>query len=396
MVGVPFVCAPLALAAALIMAGYSQTHGTWWDASVQLAVLGGITIMIYGVNIYEVPFNAGNSWKYPSLVAAQLATGIVGAMLASIGYGTQTDWMVRTGHLLAFAGAILFFANLGLLFSQPRAPRTKTPPEQRTQQQRVDRLAIPFTIISSLMLIAGTGLSILLDYWTPAQGRWDLVWAHILLLGFFFPMASGTSYHVLGRWSGRDFRSLQLIRYHQYGLFVGLPAMAIGLGWDITWLLGVGAIFMAISLFSWAAGVIPVAWQLESAVHIGIGLALMFMAIGVTLGVTFALDAGLGARLRSTHVVANLFGFAGLLISGFGYRYIPLAAGAEQVRWPSLRIPQIVLMATGCALGMLFMGLRMYGHIGADVVLWPCVIGSIGMVLFATNAGATFLSQIRA
>lgn len=389
-INVAFVAAPLAMAVALLLAGYSQTNGAWWTAAVQLAVLGGITIMIYGVNIRAVPMHSGRSWRFHWLVGVQVGAGILGAWMVGLGYGQREDWLIRSGHILAFLGAILFYTNLRLLFSQPGPPRQRIAWDERTPQQKADRLAIPFTIISSFMLLAGTGLGVALDYWEPAQGRWDLVWAHILLLGFFFPMASGTSYHTLARWSGRDFPFLQLIRVHQVGLIIGLPAMAIALGWDIDWLFRVGAVTMAVAMICWAINVFPVAWKLSPAIRTGISLALIFMLVGIAFGVAFAIDESLGPRLRTTHVVANLFGFAGLLISGFGYRYVPQIAGREDMRWPALRMPQIVLMAAGCAVGMLFMGLRMYGHVEPEAVFWSCLVGAVGMGIFSVNTAATF------
>ena len=389
-IAVAVTAAPLAMGVALLLAGYSQTNGAWWTAAVQLAVLGGITIMIYGVNVQALPAHSGKKWRYPQLVALQVGAGIVGAWMLAFGYGYRIDGWIQLGNLLAFTGAVLFLANLMLLFSQPGERPPRIPWHQRTHHQKVDRLAIPFTMISGLVVVIGTALGVALDYWTPAQGRWDLVWAHLMLLGFFFAMASGTSYHMLGRWANREYTSLRLIQLQIVAFLIGLPTMTIALGWDIDWLFRVGAISMAVAMICWAVNILPVAWALSPAVSIGITLALAFMVVGISFGVLFAIDESLGPRLRTTHVVANLFGFAGLLISGFGYRYVPQLAGVDEMRWPTLRLPQIGLMAVGCALGMLFMGLTMYGHVEPEVVLWPCVIGAVGMGIFAANSAATF------
>lgn len=389
-IAVAVTAAPLAMGVALLLAGYSQTNGAWWTSSVQLAVLGGITIMIYGVNVQALPAHSGKKWRYPQLVALQVGAGIVGAWMLAFGYGYRIDGWIQLGHLLAFTGAALFLANLMLLFTQPGERPPKIPWDQRTHHQKADRLAIPFTMISGMVVFIGTALGVALDYWTPAQGRWDLVWAHLMLLGFFFAMASGTSYHMLGRWANREYTSLRLVQVHIFAFLIGLPTMTIALGWDIDWLFRIGAISMAVAMICWAINILPVIWALSPAVSAGITLALTFMVIGISFGVAFAIDEALGPRLRSAHVVANLFGFAGLLISGFGYRYVPLLAGVQEMRWPALRMPQIGLMAVGCALGMLFMGLRMYGHVEPEVVLWPCLAGAIGMGMFAVNSAATF------
>lgn len=385
--------APIAMAVALALAGYSQTNGAWWTASVQLAVLGGITIMIYGVNVQALPVHSGKRWRSLPLVAVQVGTGSVGAWLIALGYGWRHDSLVRIGHWLALAGAVLFLANLMLLFTGPGARPPRIPWQDRTQQQKVDRLAIPFTMLSGLIVVVGTALGVLLDSWQPSFGRWDLVWAHVMLLGFFFPMASGTSYHMLARWSGRDFRSLRLIAVHLIMFLVGMPAMAIALAVDSDLLLRIGAIAMAISMLAWAINILPVAWPLAMAVRSGISLAMCFMVFGIGLGVMFALDPVAGARLRSTHVVANLFGFAGLLISGFGYRYVPQLAGVIQMRWLVLRLPQVVLVTVGCGLGMFVMGLRAYGHVEASAAFMPCLLGAVGLLLFALNTAATFSFQ---
>lgn len=394
-VGVAVTTAPMLLGFALLLAGYSQTHPAWWTAAVQLAVLGGITIMIYGVNVQALPMHSGKPWRYPQLVALQVGAGIAGAVMLTFGYGYRIDRWIQLGNLLAFTGAALFLINLVLLFAQPGERPARIPWAQRTHHQKVDRLAIPFTMISGLVVVLGTALGVALDYWRPAQGRWDLVWAHLMLLGFFFAMASGTSYHMLGRWANREYTSLRLVQVHVFAFLIGVPTMTIALGWDIDWLFLIGAISMTIAMICWAINILPVAWALLPAARIGIVLALLFMLAGIGFGVLFAFDESFGPRLRTTHVVANLFGFAGLLISGFGYRYVPHLADAKEIRWPSLQIPQIVLMSVGCAFGMLFMGLRMYGHVEPEVVIWPCLVGAIGMAIFALNTGATFVTASR-
>lgn len=394
-IGFAVTLAPLAMAVALALAGYSQQNGAWWLASVHLATLGGITIMIYGVNVEALPTHSGKQWRSLPLVALQVGAGVTGAWIACFGYGYRIDALIRLGHLLALVGAVLFLANLGLLFSHPGARPPRIPWHERTMQQKVDRIAIPFTMLSGVMVVVGTALGLLLDFWRPTFGRWDLVWGHVMLLGFFFAMASGTSYHMVARWSGRDFRSTKPIVLHLIAFVLSFPAMVIALGWDIDWLFLIGGPLMAVSMVAWASNILPAAWPLSDGVRFGIVLAMLFMVAGVGLGVMFAIDPGSGPRLRSTHVIANLFGFSGLLISGFGYRYVPQLAEVPAMRWPGWQLPQLALMATGSALGMLFMALYAYGEAEADAVLWPCLVGTAGMLLFGINTLGTFALKPR-
>lgn len=385
------MAAPIAIAVALLATGVSAEHPTWWSASVALAILGGVAIMIYGINIHSVPIHAQRTWKFPSLVAAQVGAGISGAWLVFFGRGYDIDAIERAGHFLAAAGAVLFLTNLKLLFRQPGPPRPpKTPKSEWSNQKRVDRLAIPFTIFSGPMAIAGTILGLVLTFWTPDTGRWDLVWAHVLLLGFFFPMASGTSYHTLARWSGATWRWIPLVRVHLFAFLVGFPLMITALAFDLAWMFLIAGPLMAIAMLAWAGNVLPMAMRLGGPVRLGIVLALAFLTIGVGLGVMFAIDPATGPRLRGTHMAANMFGFAGLLISGFGYAYLPRLSGRDGLRWPAMAMVQITVLVTGVIGGMISLGLRMYGEAGSTPVLVTCFIAAIGMLLFAMQVAGNF------
>lgn len=326
------------------------------------------------------------------LVGAQVAAGVLGGWLAFAGRGMQADNLERLGHLLATIGGVLFMTNLGMLFRQPGPPRPpKVPKDQRTVLQRVDRLAIPFTIISGIVVVAGTALGLLLTWWRPGSGRWDLVWAHTMLLGFFFAMASGTSYHMLSRWTGVPWRSIRLVQVHLYTYLLSFPLMLIALAQDIDWMFLVGGPLMAVAMLAWAGNIVPMALKLDGVIRWGILLAMVFLTAGVTFGVMFAIDPATGPRLRGTHVVGNLYGFAGLLISGFGYAYIPRLAGTPDLRWPSLAVLQLGVLGAGVTGGMIVMALRMYGEVGTTPVIVWNIIAGIGMALFALQAAGTFL-----
>jgi hypothetical protein len=392
LLGSTLTIAPVGMAVALLAMGYSAQDSAWWQASVVLAILGAITIMIYGINIHSVPAHSGRAWASDTLVATQVVSGVVGAWLAFLGRGLGVDSLDRVGFLLALIGAILFMTNLGLLFRQPGPARPpKVPAADRTVQQRVDRLAIPFTILSGLMVVGGTALGLVLTFWTPGFGRWDLVWAHVMLLGFFFSMASGTSYHMLSRWTGRSWRFPNFVRAHLVAFLASFPLMIVALAWDIDALFLIAGPLMAIAMIAWAANVVPMSLHLSGPVRAGILLALLFLVAGVSMGVIFAVDPATGPRLRWTHVAANLYGFAGLLISGFGYAYLLRLSGTTSLRWPRLAVTQLGVMVSGVAAAMITMALRMYGHIGHEPVLLANGIAAAGMLLFAIQVAGTFM-----
>jgi hypothetical protein len=56
-----------------------------------------------------------------------------------------------------------------------------------------------FTRMAGGYLLPGLVVGAALPWWRPGFGRWGLVWAHALLVGFIMSMASGVSYHVLPR-----------------------------------------------------------------------------------------------------------------------------------------------------------------------------------------------------
>ena len=81
LVGATMVLAPVALAVSALAAGWSVREPAWWQAAVHLAVLGGIALMFYGVNIRIVPVFARRTWRSPRLLVAQVVAGGAGAWL---------------------------------------------------------------------------------------------------------------------------------------------------------------------------------------------------------------------------------------------------------------------------------------------------------------------------
>src|SRR5687768_11416699 len=79
LVGATMIAAPVALAVAAVAAGLSPEYPSWWSAAVHLAILGGIALMIYAVNIRIVPVFARRRWRSPRLLVAQVVAGGAGA-----------------------------------------------------------------------------------------------------------------------------------------------------------------------------------------------------------------------------------------------------------------------------------------------------------------------------
>jgi cbb3-type cytochrome oxidase subunit 1 len=80
-----------------------------------------------------------------------------------------------------------------------------------------------------------------------------------------------------------------------------------------------------------------------------IKVAFIYLALGIGLGTTFALDRTVGAMLRPLHAELNLWGWVTLLIYGMGYHMLPRFA-SRALRWPRLAATQSWLAIAGVAL----------------------------------------------
>lgn len=391
LVGILMVLAPLALAVAAFAVGYSATHPAWWAAAVHLAVLGGITMMIYAVNMRFVPVFARRPWRFSRLVLTQIVTGLAGAWMSFLGLGFREIWLERLGALLVLAGGVLFMFNIATLFHQkPSGPPL---PQAPKGQEAVDKAAIGFTKLSATWLLLGLGVGVMLTWWRPTVGRWDLVWAHAMLVGWFMTMAGGVSYHVLSRWTGVAWRSLAMVQWHYRIVAVGLPFMILALAMEGEWqqrLFLIAGPLQAVAIALYLANIAPLVLKFTNLARIAISVATIFLIFGVSLGIMFAIDSSTGPRLRQVHVMANVFGWAGLLISGFGYQFVPAFAGRRLI-WPRLAMTQIGVIALGVMTGMYAMWARMFNDGAADRVMMTSAVVSMGLLLFAVEVAATFL-----
>lgn len=390
LVGVVMTLAPIALAVSAIAAGMSPAAPSWWRAAIHLAVLGGVTMMIYAVNIRVVPVFARRRWRSERLLVAQVVAGGTGAWLTFFGVGMRSTALAGIGQVLALAGGMLFMINIVSLFRQD-PDSAPAPPHRYAEQATIDRIATRFMRLSGTWLIVGLVVGALLVQWQPASGRWDLVWAHALLVGFFLTMASGVCYHVLSRWTGAPWRSVRAIRWHYTLVAVGLPFMVLALAVNETRLFFVAGPVQAAALALFLVNIAPLVMRLRGVVRGGIVAASVFLVLGVALGVAFAIDPAIGARLRQAHAVSNVFGWAGLLISGFGYTLVPGFSG-RPLRWPRVAAAQIAVLVTGVTVGVAAIAWRSFGS-GPDwlIVATQGVI-ALGLLLFAVQVAGIFLS----
>lgn len=386
---VPFaiVAAMAALAVAALTAGFSPYYPAWWTAAVQLAVLGGIMPMIYAVNIQIVPVFSRRSWPSEAWLKLQVALAVAGAWLTYGGRITGSDVGQILGHGLALAGGITFTINVVRLFRQPIG-RTPALPLPYPDQAVVDKLATRFTRLAGLYLLVGLITGFLTSWWRPTTGRWDLVWAHALLVGFFLSMAAGVCYHVLARWTTRRWRWQWSIRLHLMAMVIGLPMMLLALATDWMPLFAVAGPLQAAAIVLFVINLVPMLRGLPVLTGIPVALGSGCLLIGVGLGATFAVEPAVGARLRLVHAELNLFGWTGLLICGVGYYLIPRFLG-QPLRWPRLAIIQLGCLVSGVLLGVGALAWRAYGDGSPELVVVAQALVALGFLLFGTFVAVT-------
>lgn len=117
--------------------------------------------------------------------------------------------------------------------------------------------------------------------------------------------------------------------------------------------------------------------------------AFIYLALGIGLGASFAIDRTFGAGLRMLHAEFNLWGWVTLLIYGMGYHMLPRFTG-QPLRWPRLAEAQSWLAIGGVALTALgWLGMR-YGLPLAQVWL----IGGASIQLLAACAFALQIGRL--
>lgn len=387
LVPITIVAAMLNYAVAASTAAIAIYRPGWWSAAVSLAVLGGITPMIYAVNIRIVPVFARRRWPSERSLRWQVGLTIAGAGTVYLGRLNGGQSVVALGSGLTLSGAVLFTINVVRLFRQPLASGP-APPMPFPEQVSVDQLATRFTRLSGLYLLLGLGVGVGTSWEQPGTGRWDLVWAHAMLLGFFLSMASGVAYHVLSRWTGRSWRSLGAIRLHLLIVTIGLPLMLLALATDQTFLFAVAGPLQAIDIALFLGNLAPMVLGLPALTRSAIIAAMTLLMIGIALGASFAVMPELGARFRLVHAQLNLFGWTGLLISGIGYYLVPRFAG-QPLRWPRLAAMQLIMLAGGALAGAAASVWRIVGDGPAMAPVAAQIVVALGFVLFGVIVAGT-------
>jgi hypothetical protein len=342
------VSAVLAFAVAAGSIGFVPDSSRLWGASLALVILGGITPLIYTVNLRIVPVFSRRSWPAPRLLYSGIVAGALGGWVVVAGRALGDAWIERAGSLLALAGGVLFSVSVMRLFRSP-VTNTVAPPLPFPEQAAVDRIATRFTALAGLYLLLGLSVGLMLTFWTPDRGRWPVVWAHTLLVGWFVTMASGVSYHVLSRWTGARWRSVRTIGLHLRLVQLGLPLMVLALALDLRALFAVAGPLQALALLLLVWNIAPLARALPALTRLGFLSAGAFLSIGVSLGASMAMIPAQATNLRITHAEINLFGWTGLLICGAGYYLFPRFFG-KVLRWPRLAKAQLLAHAAGVAL----------------------------------------------
>jgi hypothetical protein len=374
---VVIVLAVAAFAVAAAAFAFVPGEPRLWSAAVALIVLGGITPMIYAVNVRIVPVFSRRQWASPPSVYVAISTGIAGAWFVFVGRALPNESIETAGHGLALMGGVLFIASLIRLFrSQPVTHAS--PPLPFPEQAMIDRVGIQFTRLAGIYLLLGLTVGFVIQFWTPDRGRWELVWAHTLLLGWFLQMASGVCYHVLSRWTGERWRSPGRIRVHLLVVVFGLPFMVAALALDLDRLFAVTGPLQALALTLFVWNIWPLVSKMPSLSRLGMSLAGVYLVLGVSIGASAAMDPANHVRMRFSHATINLLGWTGLLICAVGYYLFPRLFG-QPLRWPRLAWIQIATHAIGVALIATAWWWYLAVDSGARVLI------SIGAILVASS-----------
>ncbi len=388
LLGATMSLALVALAVAITVAGFTRTHPTWWEASISLAVLAGIFPMILAVNTRIVPVFSRRDWASPRLLQAMVVLAVAGGWTVFLGRIRESDPLVTLGSAISLLAGVLFLFNIGQLFRQ-KTPVRPAPPLPYPAQTQADHIATNFTRLSAIWLLVGLTIGLATSIREPEMGRWELVWAHAMLVGFVLSMATGVTYHVLPRWTNGRWKTITALRIHWYVTLIALPPMVLALAIDSELLFHIAAPLQAVVIILWIANCLPFIGKLPRSTGVGFGAALVALTCGIALGMSFAVTPANGALLRQVHAELNLFGWAALLICGVVYYLAPRFAGMP-LRWPRLVPVQLALTIGSLAAGIGLLWLRIEGYETGSSVQAAHLGSALGLVLLSAIVAATF------
>jgi hypothetical protein len=115
--------------------------------------------------------------------------------------------------------------------------------------------------------------------------------------------------------------------------------------------------------------------------------AFLCLALGIGLGLWFALDRASGAVWRPLHAALNLWGWATLLIYGMSYHMLPRFTG-RPLRWPRLAEAQSWLAILAVALvGLGWLATRFELSAGRWLLLGGGTLQFMAALLYALQIG---------
>lgn len=117
--------------------------------------------------------------------------------------------------------------------------------------------------------------------------------------------------------------------------------------------------------------------------------SLVWLVIGVTIGVSMAFAPGAHLVYRPAHVHANLLGFVSMMIFGVAYHVMPRFAGRPL---PSRRLPAVHLWLANGGLALMVGGWLLRPHLyapGRGALLAGTVLTAVGIGFFVWSIWKT-------
>lgn len=361
-----------------------------WRAALALALLSWITPMIFAVNIRIVPVFSRRTWRWPPLVLSSVIGSIVAGWITALGITIREDRLETLGQAVALAAGVAFTISIVGLFRQ--SPRGPALPILDPLQSQVDRWATSFMRYAVLFLLTGLLVGVVRTVWTPESGRWNLVWAHLLLVGWMLHMVSGVLYHAASRWTGIPWCDVRLVRLHLWLAPLGTVIMVVALATDLTVLFGIGGIMQTVALALLAFNVLPVLWSMPQPSRTALVSAFVCLGLGVSLGATFVFLPSIGPTHRITHATLNVYGFTGLLLYGAGSYLLPRFFGYP-LRWPKLVMGVVVLHLVSVLALAGGWAMQTNGTAYAREVI---TLGGVGIALAGVGFVASIAATVRA